>query len=266
MLVEMKKMFDIEENSIEGLFKKNWFLYVILFVVGAVLFVSTFTGVVGNIPLAERIMFGYCFGLLFSVLLWTVGFTVYAEKQERYRAGRLKRFIYWVLSVLVIVFFLPMFVVEFLIKKSRLSISEQTFPVYLTLSGITIVSLLMGLYIADYAIINKFEIKVLSVSFNPIAVIIGITLILVWALNRFVLWIFYKTNKSIGDEEKKNIKEDLYIFFLLAITVCTIVLNLVNLSSSTETLVKTLNGVFAIYLAVDRLVTKYKAIKVESGK
>ncbi len=205
----------------------------------------------------EKFFFFYIGGVFFFSGLLLISLFLCTRKLKLIRVI-FRGFYYLFVSALIFVLF-PIWIVLWVCKKTKLAIDADNFVGYIVIGGLAFSIAVIGMWIARF----YGEKEVLLWKFNVPFLVVLIMIVAIVSVVRFSLFLWRKCSKRIDNEKFKEIKNDFYVFRFVIIMLCTVALNLFELKEWEET-VKAMNGVFAIYLAMDRLVSKFR--NVHSGE
>ena len=208
------------------------------------------------------ILFVYTGCNIIFMSLWSIAYYNFVKKENSNKHARLKKFFYYVWAVLFTIINIAILGLSIITEKAKISISLKNIGAYLFVFFNILFLGCLGIYTTTCVILKNNQNQGIL---NYGSLILFATLLIILAINVFFLKIFFKW-KKIQTDEQIGIKNDLNSLWLLCITACTIIVNIFSLPKPWNSITSSLNGIFAVCLAIDRFVVAYRKDHFMSSK
>lgn len=233
-------------------------------IMGTVFGCFSFLGVlaIANIyvDIITNIFRWYMTSFFLSVSLFSYSSYFFSKKKNKDKCKGVKYSAFIISLALLAIVFLPITVIAFLTGKIKF---DYFFP-HSTKYIITIfIPMLVTLLVWAVAYFSLLQVSWLNAS--TIAALISF-FVWMWG-GRFILFLYHKIGKHrLKDEVYASIKKDLYVCVFVMITFFTIVANCIHFSEPYNNMVKGVTSAFAIYIAFDRLFSKWDKVNKDLEK
>lgn len=202
----------------------------------------------------NKVMLWYCAILFAATSLWIFAFYFYTKAKNSDKCAPFKKCAYLVASFLLGVIFSPAIVIIVLIEKSRLSISSDNIICYVLISVFSMIIGILG--IAVSGVLLEREIKWQYLDLGKCVVLF--TLLLIYIVGKLILLVWGKITKKKGTDEYIGVKGDLSSLWYAVMVIIAILINICAIPMPWSKVVTSINGIFVIYFAFDKLIIKHK--------
>lgn len=204
-----------------------------------------------HVDIITNVFRWYMTSFFLSVSLFSYSSFFFSKKKNKDKCKGVKYAAFIISLALLAFVFLPVTVTSFLTGKIKFNYFFPHSTKYIIAIFIPMLVTLFVWAIAYYSL--------LKVSWLNASTIAALVSFFVWMWGgRFILFLYHKIGKyRLKDEVYASIKKDLYVFVFVMITFFTLVANCINFSAPYNNMVKGITSAFAIYIAFDRLFSKW---------
>lgn len=205
-----------------------------------------------------NICIAYFIFISFSLSFFAFSSYFFQKNKNMNKLKRLKWFTFIFSLIFIAISFLPITVLSFLSERIKFT----NFFKYMEVYFITFfVSLLISLLIIPNLVLLLYEkYSFLFVSNINYSTILSLLIFFSYqCITHFLLYLFHRFGKNkLNDIEYKSIKKDFNVLVFAMITMFTIIANCFLFSDIEKELIDGFTKAFAIYIAIDRLIQKWK--------
>lgn len=203
-----------------------------------------------------KIYLGYFIFTSFSLSFFAFSSYFFQKKGNKNKFKILKKSSFIISIIFIIFAIFPITLLSIVSEKIKFNSFFKHMDIYF----ITLfIPLLISILIVPYVLFHCDFLSNLSLNYMTIlALLVFITY---QGLTSLFLYIFYKIGKHrLNDTEYKSIKKDFNVLVFAVITTITVINNCFVFSDTEQELIKGFTNAFAIYIAFDRLVGKWKTL------
>lgn len=258
----MKNFFDYIMNDLYGREEKPYkpaiYISILFSVIFAILLIALYR--LNNADKIFRICLGYFVFLSFSLSSFAFSSYFFQKKKNMNKFKILKSFVFIFSFILILIACFPITLLYIVSEKIKFTIFFKHMDIcFITLFMPLLFSLLIVPRVLLFALNHCSFLSTLNLNYMTIlALLIFITY---QGITSLFLYAFHKIGKyKLNDKEYKSIKKDFNVLVFAGITTITVIANCFIFSDIEKELINGFTSAFAIYIAFDRLVGKWKAL------
>ena len=207
-----------------------------------------------------RICLAYLIFLSFSLSFFAFSSFFFQKKKNMNKFKRLKSFAFIFSLILISIALLPITLLSIVSEKIKFTFFFKHLEICcITLFMPLVISLLIVPQVLLFALNHCSFLSTLNLNYVTIlALLIFITY---QGITSLFLYAFHKIGKyKLNDTEYKSIKKDFNVLVFAVITTITVITNCFVFSDIEKELINGFTSSFAIYIAFDRLIGKWKTL------
>lgn len=256
----MKNFFDITIDDLYGREEKpnKTAIYVGIFFSITFAILIFILSHINNANMWLNIYIGYFIFLSFSLSFFAFTSYFFQKKKNMNKFKKVKIFVLLFTLILISISFLPVTLLSILSQKIKFTNFFKHIEIYL----ITFfVSLLISLLVIPYLLLVLYEQYsfLFATNVNYSTILSLLIFATYQCITSLFLYFFHKIGKNkLNDIEYKSIKKDFNVLVFAMITTITVIANCFIFSDIEKELIDGFTKAFAIYIAFDRLIGKWK--------